>query len=208
MGAETREELGGSIWQQVVHDELAGLPPQVDLSVEQRLGAFITDQRDKIVAAHDLSEGGLSQAVVELAIQSGRGMAVNPMLSQHESAVAQGRTLAQQAAVGLFSETASRVLLAVRSEDYGDLMRDLAETGLTGGWIGLTGVSDAAGQPIIRFGSGVYPVLPFGGEIELDPAKQHDDDFDIVISLEEAETAWKSTLPALFSHAAGNNSVI
>ncbi|SUY83883.1 phosphoribosylformylglycinamidine synthase II [Corynebacterium jeikeium] len=208
VGAETREELGGSIWQQVVHDELAGLPPQVDLSVEQRLGAFITDQRDKIVAAHDLSEGGLSQAVVELAIQSGRGMAVNPMLSQHESAVAQGRTLAQQAAVGLFSETASRVLLAVRSEDYGDLMRDLAETGLTGGWIGLTGVSDAAGQPVIRFGSGVYPVLPFGGEIELDPAKQHDDDFDIVISLDEAETAWKSTLPALFSHAAGNNSVI
>ena len=145
---------------------------------------------------------------MELAIQSGRGVAVNPMLSQHESAAVEGRTLAQQAAVGLFSETASRVLLAVRSEDYGDLMRELADTGLTGGWIGLTGVNDAADQPVVRFGSGVYPVLPFGGEVELDPAKEHDEDFDVVIALEAAENAWTSTLPALFSHAAGNNSVI
>ena len=35
---DTREELGGSAWSQVVHDHLGGLPPRVDLERERLLG--------------------------------------------------------------------------------------------------------------------------------------------------------------------------
>src|SRR5699024_3757505 len=76
-GAMTKDELGGSIWQQVVHDNLSGLPPQIDLHAEERLGNALSALRGVVAAATDLSEGGLAQTIVELAIQSNTGVTVN-----------------------------------------------------------------------------------------------------------------------------------
>ncbi|MFE0191341.1 phosphoribosylformylglycinamidine synthase subunit PurL [Streptomyces sp. NPDC058989] len=104
---DTREELGGSAWSQVVHDHLGGLPPKVDLAREQVLAEIlISASRDGMVdAAHDLSDGGLIQALVESCLRGGRGarLVVPDGLDPF---------------VLLFSESAGRAIVAVpRSEE-------------------------------------------------------------------------------------------
>ncbi|MER7795106.1 phosphoribosylformylglycinamidine synthase subunit PurL [Streptomyces sp. NPDC097640] len=72
---DTEEEFGGSAWSQTVHDHLGGLPPKVDLERERLLGEIlISASRDGMVdAAHDLSDGGLIQALVESCLRGGKG---------------------------------------------------------------------------------------------------------------------------------------
>ncbi|MEU1790007.1 phosphoribosylformylglycinamidine synthase subunit PurL [Streptomyces sparsogenes] len=72
---DTEEEFGGSAWSQTVHDHLGGLPPKVDLERERLLAEIlISASRDGMVdAAHDLSDGGLIQAVVESCLRGGKG---------------------------------------------------------------------------------------------------------------------------------------
>ncbi|MDO2969116.1 Probable phosphoribosylformylglycinamidine synthase II PurL [Mycobacteroides abscessus subsp. bolletii] len=104
---DTADEFDGSIWAQVAHDHLGGTPPEVDLAREQLLAQVLTAaSRDGLVsAAHDLSEGGLIQAVVESALAGETGC----------------RLLLPEGAdpfVALFSESAGRVLVAVpRTEE-------------------------------------------------------------------------------------------
>ena len=72
---DTADEFDGSIWSQVEHDHLGGVPPKVDLAREQLLAdILLAGSRDGLVsAAHDLSEGGLAQAVVEAALAGETG---------------------------------------------------------------------------------------------------------------------------------------
>ena len=72
---DTRDEFDGSIWAQVTADHLGGVPPQVDLAREKLLAEVLTAaSRDGLVsAAHDLSEGGLIQTVVEAALAGETG---------------------------------------------------------------------------------------------------------------------------------------
>ncbi|WEB41795.1 phosphoribosylformylglycinamidine synthase subunit PurL [Streptomyces yunnanensis] len=104
---DTREELGGSAWSQVVHEHLGGLPPKVDLERERLLAEIlISASRDGMIdAAHDLSDGGLVQALVESCLRGDKGArvvvpdAVDPF-------------------VFLFSESAGRAIVSVpRSEE-------------------------------------------------------------------------------------------
>lgn len=104
---DTREELGGSAWSQVVHDHLGGLPPKVDLERERLLAeVLISASRDGMIdAAHDLSDGGLIQALVESCLRGGKGarLVVPDGLDPF---------------VLLFSESAGRAVVAVpRSEE-------------------------------------------------------------------------------------------
>ncbi|BAD55418.1 phosphoribosylformylglycinamidine synthase subunit PurL [Nocardia farcinica] len=104
---DTRDEFGGSIWAQVVHDHLGGVPPKVDFAREQLLAEVLTaGSRDGMIsAAHDLSEGGLAQAVVEAALAGETGCRI--LLPEDADPF-----------VTLFSESAGRVLVAVpRSEE-------------------------------------------------------------------------------------------
>ncbi|WP_419996864.1 phosphoribosylformylglycinamidine synthase subunit PurL [Streptomyces boninensis] len=72
---DTRDELGGSAWSDVVHGHLGGQPPAVDLERERLLGEIlISASRDGMIdAAHDLSDGGLIQAVAESCLKGGHG---------------------------------------------------------------------------------------------------------------------------------------
>ncbi|MGW3567293.1 phosphoribosylformylglycinamidine synthase subunit PurL [Streptomyces sp. NPDC000941] len=72
---DTEQEFGGSAWSQTIHDHLGGLPPKVDLERERLLGEIlISASRDGMVdAAHDLSDGGLIQALVESCLRGGKG---------------------------------------------------------------------------------------------------------------------------------------
>ncbi|AKE88718.1 MULTISPECIES: phosphoribosylformylglycinamidine synthase subunit PurL [Rhodococcus] len=104
---ETRDEFDGSIWAQVEHDHLGGVPPKVDLERERLLAEILTaGSRDGLIsAAHDLSEGGLAQAVVEAALAGETGCRI--LLPEDADPF-----------VTLFSESAGRVLVAVpRTEE-------------------------------------------------------------------------------------------
>ncbi|MEV0687527.1 phosphoribosylformylglycinamidine synthase subunit PurL [Nocardia sp. NPDC050378] len=104
---DTRDELDGSIWSQVVHDHLGGVPPKVDLAREKLLSeVLVSGSRDGMIsAAHDLSEGGLAQTVVEAALAGETGCRI--VLPEGSDPFVQ-----------LFSESAGRVLVAVpRSEE-------------------------------------------------------------------------------------------
>lgn len=72
---ETRDEFDGSEWAHVVHGHLGGLPPTLDLEAERQLGQIlVAASRDgMITAAHDVSDGGVAQALVEMALRAGTG---------------------------------------------------------------------------------------------------------------------------------------
>ncbi|HEY9311783.1 phosphoribosylformylglycinamidine synthase subunit PurL [Williamsia sp.] len=122
---DTHDEFDGSIWSQVAHDHLGGTPPAVDLERERLMGDILTAaSRDGLIsAAHDLSEGGLVQTVVESALAGEVGC----------------RILLPEGAdpfVWLFSESSGRVLVAVpRTEETR-----------------FTGMLDARGMPWTRIG--------------------------------------------------------
>jgi phosphoribosylformylglycinamidine synthase II len=71
----TSEELSGSEWASVAHGHLGGLPPKVDLDHEMKLADLLSRlaETEQLAAAHDLSEGGLAQALVEAISHSGMG---------------------------------------------------------------------------------------------------------------------------------------
>jgi phosphoribosylformylglycinamidine synthase len=104
---DTRDEFDGSIWAQVTADHLGGRPPAVDLARERLLADVLSAAaRDGLVsAAHDLSEGGLAQAVVESAMAGETGCRI--VLPEGADPF-----------VTLFSESSGRVLVAVpRTEE-------------------------------------------------------------------------------------------
>ncbi len=108
---DTRDEFDGSIWAQVTADHLGGLPPRVDLAREKLLAEImVAASRDGLVsAAHDLSEGGLIQAVIEAALAGETGCRI--VLPPEYSSVG-------DAFIFLFSESAGRALVAVpRTEE-------------------------------------------------------------------------------------------
>ncbi|MGW6280846.1 phosphoribosylformylglycinamidine synthase subunit PurL [Kribbella sp. NPDC055071] len=75
---ETEEELSGSEWAHVIHGHLGGRPPAVDLEAEKQLAdILINASRDGLIdAAHDVSDGGVAQTLVESALRGGVGARV------------------------------------------------------------------------------------------------------------------------------------
>ncbi|MGB9376303.1 MAG: phosphoribosylformylglycinamidine synthase subunit PurL [Mycobacteriales bacterium] len=72
---DTTEEFGGSEWAWVEHRHLGGRPPAIDLSREKALAeALIVGARVRaLAAAHDVSDGGLVQALVESCLRGDVG---------------------------------------------------------------------------------------------------------------------------------------
>ncbi|WPF65775.1 MULTISPECIES: phosphoribosylformylglycinamidine synthase subunit PurL [unclassified Corynebacterium] len=162
----TEAEFGGSIYQQVTTGELKGMPPRVDLANEERLADFFVGNT-LLTAAHDVSEGGLAQALVEMALRSGRGLDLD-LSGVHADLHA-----------ALFSESASRAVVATTGDRADALERRAAE----------------AEVPCLRIGGTVEGrTLRIGEALE--------------VSLDELREAWEATLPELFGHAVGANSVV
>jgi phosphoribosylformylglycinamidine synthase len=72
---ETHDDFAGSEWAHEIHAHLGGLPPKIDLQKEMQLSQIlVAASRDGLInAAHDVSEGGVMQTLVEMAIRSGIG---------------------------------------------------------------------------------------------------------------------------------------
>jgi phosphoribosylformylglycinamidine synthase II len=140
----TRDELDGSEWAHVVHGHLGGLPPAVDLDAERQLADILVNaSRDGLVdSAHDLSDGGLAQALVESCLRSSVGARV--WLPDELDPF-----------VALFSESTARAIVAVpRSEE-----------------VRFTDMCTARGYPHARIGvtdgSGDDAVLDVQGQFTL-----------------------------------------
>ncbi len=99
---DTRAELSGGEWAWVLHNHLGGRPPEVDFAREKLLATVIAEaaKRGHLAAAHDLSDGGLAQALVEACMRHGVG-----------ATVALPEDL--DPFVALFSESTGRALVAV-----------------------------------------------------------------------------------------------
>ena len=130
---ETRDELAGSVWADVVHDHLGGLPPALDLDHEQRLARLMNSaaQRGLLSSAHDLSEGGLAQAVTESCLRHGHGATI---------AVPDG----MDPFVALFSESTGRVLVSLKPEQRDDFEALCAEHRIPVTALGVVGGSQLA----------------------------------------------------------------
>ncbi|WP_433803829.1 phosphoribosylformylglycinamidine synthase subunit PurL [Actinomycetospora sp. CA-084318] len=126
---ETADELDGSAWSGVVHDHLGGRPPRCDLAAEARLAGVLADgaARGLFSGAHDLSDGGLAQALVECAVDSRVGAVVTLPPGELDPAAA------------LFSESAARMLVSVPAAAEADLARLCVEVGQPAARLGEVG---------------------------------------------------------------------
>ncbi len=115
---DTRVELSGSEWAWVMHDHLGGVPPVVDLDAEQRLGGVLSEAAEDglVASAHDLSDGGLAQALVEACLRTGVGASV--------------AVPAEDPCGYLFSESAGRALVAVHRDAVTDFAALCQEYGV------------------------------------------------------------------------------
>jgi len=174
---ETKDEFGGSIWQQVSADtsdasSLNGLPPQVDMANEKRLAEFFHGN-ELLTAAHDISEGGLAVTAFEMAKRAGAtadgaGLGLNlDLTAVHEDEF-----------VAAFSESASRVLVATTADRADQVLARAGELGIPAAIVGETTETGA---------------LTLGGES---------------VAISQLVSAWSATLPDLFDHAVGANSVV
>ena len=174
---ETKDEFGGSIWQQVSADtseasSLNGLPPQVDMANEKRLAEFFHGN-ELLTAAHDISEGGLAVTAFEMAKRAGAtadgaGLGLNlDLTAVHEDEF-----------VAAFSESASRVLVATTADRTDQVLARAGELGIPAAIVGETTETGA---------------LTLGGES---------------VAISQLVSAWSATLPDLFDHAVGANSVV
>ncbi len=123
---ETRDELGGSEWAHHVHGHLGGLPPRVDLAAERALARLMAEAATEslVAAAHDVSDGGLVQTLVEMALRRGVGAEV---------------TVGGDPFVALFAESTARAVVAVSPDRVDDLLARAASYGVPATVIGRTG---------------------------------------------------------------------
>lgn len=176
----TRAELDGSAWADVVHGHLGGLPPAVDLAAERRLAEVLTRaSRDELVdAAHDLSEGGLVQGLIESSLRFGVGVQVSL-----ETLCARDGVTPFEA---LFSESTARVLVAVpRSEE-----------------VRLVDLCTARGVPALRLGETAESCSPGAGTPTDAADHVHGPAVEVqgvfTLPLSEAREAHEGTLPHYF----------
>ena len=175
----TRPELDGSAWADVVHDQLGGTPPKVDLAAEKALAeVLVRASRDHLLdAAHDLSEGGLAQALVESSLRFDVGVAADlTALCERD-----GVSLFE----ALFAESTARVVVAVpRSEA-----------------VRLQDLCTAFGVPLVRIGVTEDRCMP-GEGVPLEEDHVHEPCVEVKgafsVPLSELREAWTRTLPELF----------
>ncbi|OYX58710.1 MAG: phosphoribosylformylglycinamidine synthase II [Micrococcales bacterium 32-70-13] len=107
----TRDELDGSVWADVVHGHLGGLPPRVDLTAEKNLAGLMAAAAEEalVTSAHDLSEGGLLATLAEGVLRFGLGARVWLTELMERDGV--------DALAALLSESQARVLVSVARED-------------------------------------------------------------------------------------------
>ena len=129
---EDYEEMGGSEYMKVIHDQVKGDCPKIDLQAEKDLHTLVLKliREGLVVSAHDVSDGGLITCVAESCIineENQIGAEVNLPVKTRED-------------FSFFSESQSRVVVSVSPENKeafekmcAGCFTPFAEIGKTGG---------------------------------------------------------------------------
>ena len=116
-------ELGGSYYLQTQFGKKEGCVPEIDLSAEKKVQDFLLAHisNESVLAAHDVSEGGLLVALAEMLFgETGLGFSLS-----FDSHGPSGRLDSL-----LFGESQGRVLLAVSAERQENVLLAAEESGL------------------------------------------------------------------------------
>ncbi len=128
----TKDELDGSAWAGL-HDRLGGQPPRPDFAAEKALAGVLIDaaKTHLLSSAHDLSEGGLAQALVESCLRRTLGAAL--------------KLPAGDPTVQLFSESPARAIVSFPASSL-DSVRALCS------WHGVefTRLGEVTNEPLLE----------------------------------------------------------
>ncbi|MGN6182612.1 MAG: phosphoribosylformylglycinamidine synthase subunit PurL [Thermoanaerobaculia bacterium] len=140
---ETRDELGGSEWQQMFDADALVAPPRVDLKREKKLVDLLLELHASKLprSAHDLSNGGLAVALAEMSMQ---GIGCHVELTRHADDV--------DAISLLFSESQGRAVVA--THDALTVLDAARRAGVRAQRIGHTAhgtfLIERNGKPLVR----------------------------------------------------------
>jgi len=123
---DTDDEFGGSEWAWVTHGHLGGRPPRPRLAAERQLSAVLQAAAGEglLTCAHDVSDGGLAQTLVEAALVNGVGVTV---------------AIDGDPFVALFSESAARAVVTCGDADVDRVLEIVAEHDVAVSRLGRTG---------------------------------------------------------------------
>jgi len=121
---ETKNDLAGSEWA-YLHGQRGGSAPIADLQREMRLIDFLVEGRTSkvFVAAHDLSQGGLSATLTEMVLRHKVGAVIR----------------IEDAGISLISESPGRVVVAIDPADSQALNAMAAKYKIKATYLGMTG---------------------------------------------------------------------
>jgi phosphoribosylformylglycinamidine synthase len=131
---ETRRELGGSEALAVVHDVVGGCAPVLDMAAEVGLSRLLATP-GLGTSAHDLSEGGLAVALVELCLRAASGVVV---------------TADVDPLWGLFGESTARALVTCDGNDADHVLAQAEHHGVPARVIGLVDGDDLEVVGVLR----------------------------------------------------------
>ena len=126
---ETRDEFGGSEWAHDAYGHLGGVPPTVDLEAERNLAKVLTAGATSglFAATHDVSDGGIAQTLVEMALRGQRGATIDVPIDD--------------AFVFFFAESTARAVVAVAPMDVAAVFALASHAGVACTRIGVVGES-------------------------------------------------------------------
>jgi phosphoribosylformylglycinamidine synthase subunit PurL len=168
-------ELGGSEYLKTVHEQVRGVPPELDLQRERALISCLTRAAAQglLESAHDCSDGGLAVTLAECAFDTqGIGLDVDV---PRASGADERHPIAVTAT--LFGESASRAVVSVAPANVQALLQIAREQGVPANSVGTTG--------------GARIRIAVAGEAALD------------CSVDEAEAAWSRSLSSHFARHDG-----
>jgi phosphoribosylformylglycinamidine synthase len=133
---EGKGELGASEYLKVVGQQVAGVPPEIDLARERALHDLLVRLAEtrQIRSAHDCSDGGLAVTLAECCFGTG---GVGAQVSIEGVTIAADAKVNEAAA--LFGESASRVVVSVSPAMVAEVLQQAARAGVPARVIGETG---------------------------------------------------------------------
>jgi phosphoribosylformylglycinamidine synthase subunit PurL len=131
LAGETSEELGASEYLKAVHGRIEGAPPKLDFAAEAAVQNLVREaaRRELLRSAHDLSDGGLGVAIAE-SLFGPLGETVGARIVLETP---------RRADAVLFSESQSRILVSVPTENASAFERLAEEGGVPLSRLGVTG---------------------------------------------------------------------
>jgi phosphoribosylformylglycinamidine synthase len=129
LGVNT-DEIGGSEYLKVIHGQIAGVPPKLDVARERAVGAacIALGRAGLLASAHDCSEGGLAVALAESCVSGSRPIGATVKLSE-----------SLRPDLLLFGEAPSRIVISFDPAKEAEVRAIVAQHGAPFAILGATG---------------------------------------------------------------------